>query len=186
MAHARVPNFASSSHRWGLVRHYHNDAKRRGNVTFGRARLSGRAVEENPTRLRAVAHPILGSLSEADGAVQEAWLRLGRSDTRGVEILGGWLTKVVARVCAGRGVLHFRSTRRPQPSGPNGDDALDAYAGRQLGDATVGSRGHVHPLEQRAATLWYQDHRTDSTGPQSTRWTLAPDVGIPPQAVSPR
>ncbi len=40
--------------------------------------------EENPTRLRAVAHRMLGSLSEADGAVQEAWLCLGRSDTRGV------------------------------------------------------------------------------------------------------
>ena len=78
---------------------------------------------------------------------------------------------------------------RPRPdhaSRPNGDDALDAHAGRQLGDATVGSRGYAHPLEQRAATLWYHDHRTDSTGPQSTRWALAPNVGIPPQAVSSR
>jgi DNA-directed RNA polymerase specialized sigma24 family protein len=45
---------------------------------------------------------MLGSLSGADDAVQEAWLRFGRSDTGGVENLGGWLTKVVARVCRAR------------------------------------------------------------------------------------
>jgi RNA polymerase sigma-70 factor (ECF subfamily) len=51
------------------------------------------------TYLRAVAYSILGSLSEADDAVQESWLRLSRSDSSGVENLGGWLTTVVARVC---------------------------------------------------------------------------------------
>src|SRR5678815_4789401 len=51
------------------------------------------------THLRAVAYRMLGSLSEADAAVQEAWLRLSRSDTSDVENLGGWLTTVVARVC---------------------------------------------------------------------------------------
>jgi DNA-directed RNA polymerase specialized sigma24 family protein len=55
--------------------------------------------EEHRTHLRAVAYRILGSHSEADAAVQEAWLRLSRSDTGGVENLGGWLTTVVARVC---------------------------------------------------------------------------------------
>jgi DNA-directed RNA polymerase specialized sigma24 family protein len=56
--------------------------------------------EENRTHLRAVAYRMLGSLSEADDAVQEAWLRLSRSDTSEVENLRGWLTTVVARVCS--------------------------------------------------------------------------------------
>ncbi len=55
--------------------------------------------EAKRTHLRAVAYRMLGSLSEADDAVQEGWLRLSRSDTSGVENLGGWLTTVVARVC---------------------------------------------------------------------------------------
>ncbi|HKH82699.1 MAG TPA: sigma factor, partial [Gemmatimonadales bacterium] len=55
--------------------------------------------EEHRSHLRAVAYRMLGSLSEADDAVQEAWLRLSRSETSGVENLGGWLTTVVGRVC---------------------------------------------------------------------------------------
>jgi RNA polymerase sigma-70 factor (ECF subfamily) len=55
--------------------------------------------EENRPHLRAVAYRMLGSLSEADDAVQEGWLRLNRSDTSAVENLSGWLTTVVARVC---------------------------------------------------------------------------------------
>ena len=55
--------------------------------------------EANRSHLRAVAYRMLGSLSEADDAVQEAWLRLSRSDTSGVQNLAGWLTTVVARVC---------------------------------------------------------------------------------------
>ena len=55
--------------------------------------------EDNRPHLRAVAFRMLGSLSEAEDAVQEAWLRLSRSDTGEVENLGGWLTTVVSRVC---------------------------------------------------------------------------------------
>jgi RNA polymerase sigma-70 factor (ECF subfamily) len=55
--------------------------------------------EENRGHLRGVAYRILGSLSEADDAVQECWLRLSRADTGEVENLRGWLTTVVARVC---------------------------------------------------------------------------------------
>lgn len=55
--------------------------------------------EANRSHLQAVAYRMLGSLSEADDAVQESWLHLSRSDTSGVENLGGWLTTVVARVC---------------------------------------------------------------------------------------
>jgi len=63
--------------------------------------------------LRAVAYRMLGSVSEADDAVQEAWLRLNRSDTSDVENLGGWLTVVVARICLD--VLRSRRARREYP-----------------------------------------------------------------------
>ena len=58
--------------------------------------------EENRTHLTAVAYRMLGSSTEAEDAVQEAWLRFSRSDTTGVENMGGWLTTIVARVCLGR------------------------------------------------------------------------------------
>src|ERR1700726_4702107 len=69
--------------------------------------------EANRTHLQAVAYRMLGSLSEADDAVQESWLRLSRSDTSGVENLGGWLTTVVARVCLD--MLRSRESRREEP-----------------------------------------------------------------------
>jgi RNA polymerase sigma factor (sigma-70 family) len=71
--------------------------------------------EAHRTHLRAVAYRMLGSASEADDAVQEAWLRLDRADTSGVDNLGGWLTTVVARVCLD--LLRARTARREQPLG---------------------------------------------------------------------
>jgi RNA polymerase sigma-70 factor (ECF subfamily) len=73
------------------------------------------SFEEHRTRLRSVAYRMLGSLSEADDAVQEAWLRLSRTDARGVENLGGWLTTVVARIALN--MLRSRDTRREDPLG---------------------------------------------------------------------
>jgi RNA polymerase sigma factor (sigma-70 family) len=69
--------------------------------------------EEHRGRLRAVAYRMLGSLSEADDAVQEAWLRLSRTDTREVDNLGGWLTTVVARVSLN--MLRSRRRRGEEP-----------------------------------------------------------------------
>jgi RNA polymerase sigma factor (sigma-70 family) len=69
--------------------------------------------EEHRPHLRAVAYRMLGSLSEADDAVQEAWLRLGRSDPEAIENLGGWLTTVVARVSLN--VLRARRSRGEEP-----------------------------------------------------------------------
>jgi RNA polymerase sigma-70 factor (ECF subfamily) len=69
--------------------------------------------EEHRTRLRAVAYRMLGSLSEADDAVQETWLRLNRTDADEVENLGGWLTTVVARVSLN--MLRSRRSRREEP-----------------------------------------------------------------------
>jgi RNA polymerase sigma factor (sigma-70 family) len=68
---------------------------------------------ENRDRLRAVAYRMLGSWSEADDAVQEAWLRLNRSDTSEIGNLAGWLTTVVARVCLD--MLRSRNSRREEP-----------------------------------------------------------------------
>ena len=69
--------------------------------------------EAQRTRLRAVSYRMLGSLSEADDAVQEAWLRLSRSDAQAIENLDGWLTTVVARVSLN--MLRARKTRREEP-----------------------------------------------------------------------
>jgi RNA polymerase sigma factor (sigma-70 family) len=69
--------------------------------------------EEHRTRLRAVAYRMLGSLSEADDAVQEAWLRLNRTDAGSLENLGAWLTTVVARISLN--MLRSRKSRREAP-----------------------------------------------------------------------
>jgi RNA polymerase sigma-70 factor (ECF subfamily) len=71
------------------------------------------AFEEQRPHLRAVAYRMLGSTGEADDAVQEAWLRLSRSDAAAIENLGGWLTTVVARICLN--MLRSRNSRREQP-----------------------------------------------------------------------
>jgi len=71
--------------------------------------------EEHRARLRAVAYRMLGSVSEADDAVQEAWLRLSRSDAAAIENLGGWLTTVVARISLN--TLRSRGSRREEPIG---------------------------------------------------------------------
>lgn len=76
------------------------------------ARLAERFEEHRP-RLRSVAYRMLGSLSEAEDAVQDTWLRLSRTDTSEVENFGGWLTTVVARVCLN--MLRSRENRREDP-----------------------------------------------------------------------
>ncbi len=74
--------------------------------------LAGR-FEEHRDHLRAVAYRMLGSLTEAEDAVQEAWFRLGRTDPDEIRNLGGWLTTVVGRVCLD--MLRSRTARREQP-----------------------------------------------------------------------
>ena len=83
--------------------------------------LAERFEEQRP-RLRSVAYRMLGSVSEADDAVQEAWLRLSRTDTREVENLGAWLTTVVARVSLN--LLRSRSSRRETPLGVHVPDPI--------------------------------------------------------------
>ena len=84
--------------------------------------------EEHRARLRAVAYRMLGSLSEADDAVQDTWLRLSRIDADEVENLGGWLTTVTARVCLN--MLRSRRTRHEEPFGPHvPEPIIDPVAG---------------------------------------------------------
>ena len=90
--------------------------------------------EEHRTHLRAVAYRMLGSLSEADDAVQESWLRLSRSDASDIENLGGWLTTVVARVCLN--MLRSRETRREEP--------MSAY----VPDPIVRREGELNPDDE--------------------------------------
>lgn len=84
--------------------------------------------ETNRSHLRRVAYRMLGSLSEADDAVQEAWLRLARADTGDVRNLSGWLTTVVARVCLD--MLRGRKSRREEPMSP---DVPEPAVGREGG-----------------------------------------------------
>src|SRR5918994_3531784 len=69
--------------------------------------------EEHRAHLRSVAYRMLGSLTEADDAVQDTWLRLSRAGASEVENLGGWLTTIVARVCLN--MLRSRNVRREEP-----------------------------------------------------------------------
>ncbi|MFJ3798920.1 RNA polymerase sigma factor SigJ [Streptomyces sp. NPDC090088] len=75
--------------------------------------LLAERFEEHRGQLRAVAYRMLGSLTEAEDAVQEAWFKLGRADADGIRNLGGWLTTVVGRVCLD--MLRSRTARREQP-----------------------------------------------------------------------
>jgi RNA polymerase sigma-70 factor, ECF subfamily len=84
-------------------------------VTVDDGESLAQRFEAHRNHLRAVAYQMLGSLSEADDAVQESWLRLSRSDTSGVQNLDGWLTTVVARVCLD--MLRSRRSRREEPLG---------------------------------------------------------------------
>ena len=89
-----------------------------------------RQFEAQRPHLRQVAYRMLGSLSEAEDAVQESWLRLARSDTSAVENLGGWLTTVVGRVCLD--MLRARQSRREEPLAAHGPAprAAEREAGR--------------------------------------------------------
>ena len=118
--------------------------------------------EANRAHLRAVAYRMLGSPSEADDAVQEAWLRLSRSDTGGIENLGGWLTTVVARVCLN--MLSARSSRREEPLGvhlpdPAGgpEDGIDpeqeALLADSVGPALLVVLDALTPAERLAFVL---------------------------------
>ena len=96
-----------------------------------------RQFEANRAHLQAVAYRMLGSVGDAEDAVQETWLRLSRADTTEVENLGGWLTTVTARVCLD--MLRSRSSRREEPIDeqplPTQQDPVDPEREALLADA---------------------------------------------------
>ncbi|MBO3749700.1 sigma-70 family RNA polymerase sigma factor [Streptosporangiaceae bacterium NEAU-GS5] len=114
--------------------------------------------EGHRRHLKAVAYRMLGSLTEADDAVQEAWLRLSRTDPATVDNLGGWLTTVVGRVCLD--MLRSRSSRREEPLGAWTDERpetrLETKLGTRLGgrvggrlpDPVVARDGGADPEQQ--------------------------------------
>src|SRR5690242_13982397 len=90
--------------------------------------------EQNRSHLRSVAYRMLGSLTEADDAVQDTWLRLSRSGAEDVENLGGWLTTVVARVCLN--MLRSRKVRR--------EESLETH----VPDPVISPDGELQPEEE--------------------------------------
>ncbi|WP_369247513.1 sigma-70 family RNA polymerase sigma factor [Streptomyces sp. R41] len=118
--------------------------------------------EEHRTHLRAVAYRMLGSVSEADDALQEAWLRAGRVDTDDVENLAGWLTTIVARVCLN--MLRTRERQREEPLdvrltdpavGPEdgGDPEEEAVLADSVGVALLVVLDMLSPAERLAFVL---------------------------------
>ncbi|KRE31594.1 sigma-70 family RNA polymerase sigma factor [Paenibacillus sp. Soil522] len=118
--------------------------------------------EAHRNHLQAVAYRMLGSLSEADDAIQESWIRLSRSDTSGVENMGGWLTTIVSRVCLD--MLRSRKSRReeltmvsiPEPvtSHQDGSDPEhEALLADSVGLAMLVVLGNLNPAERIAFVL---------------------------------
>lgn len=118
--------------------------------------------EEHRPHLRAVAYRMLGSLAEADDAVQEAWLRLSRTDAGEVQNLGGWLTTVVSRVCLD--MLRSRKSRRedsmdapnafqPAPHADAADPEQEAVLADAVGLAMLVVLERLEPAERLAFVL---------------------------------
>lgn len=114
------------------------------------------AFEEHRTHLRAVAYRLLGSMTDADDAVQDAWLRLSRTDATEVENLGAWLTTVVARVALN--MLRSRRYRREEPMGDSwvtgaADPELEAILADSVGLALLVVLDTLTPAERLAFVL---------------------------------
>jgi RNA polymerase sigma-70 factor (ECF subfamily) len=118
--------------------------------------------EAHRARLRAVAYRMLGSASEVDDAVQEAWLRLSRADNAEIDNLGGWLTTVVARVCLD--MLRSRQSRREEPFAPDAPEPVatgargsspedDALLADSVGLALLVVLDRLSPAERLAFVL---------------------------------
>jgi RNA polymerase sigma-70 factor (ECF subfamily) len=117
--------------------------------------------EANRTHLRAVAYRMLGSAGDAEDAVQESWIRLGRTDVSAVENLRAWLTTVVARVCLD--MLRARTSRREDPlnvyvpepviTGADADPESDAMIADSVGLALLVVLENLEPAERLAFVL---------------------------------
>lgn len=114
--------------------------RKTGETMTGSEELAGR-FEEHRGRLKAVAYRMLGSLAEAEDAVQETWLKLGRTDPDDIQNLGGWLTTVTGRVCLD--LLRSRAARREEPMGDT-HDTWDTF----VPDPVLRPLSHIDPAEE--------------------------------------
>jgi RNA polymerase sigma factor (sigma-70 family) len=154
---------------FGFIRHC-GDGSRLKNVTALREVIGSmhehewlaERFEENRGHLRGIAYRMLGSLSEADDAVQEAWLKLSRSGAGGIQDLRAWLTTVVARVCLD--LLRSRNARREDSQGfdlpqasldsPTGmDPETEALLAESVGLALLVVLEKLEPAERLAFVL---------------------------------
>jgi RNA polymerase sigma-70 factor (ECF subfamily) len=131
--------------------------------------------EEQRPHLRAVAYRMLGSLSEADDAVQDAWLRLSRADTSEVENLAGWLTTVVARVALN--MLRSRKTRSEQP--------LDVYVPDPIVDPADGTDPEHEALVADSVGLALLVVLETLTPPERLAFVLHDMFGVPFEEIAP-
>ncbi|MFF8972410.1 sigma-70 family RNA polymerase sigma factor [Streptomyces sp. NPDC014995] len=120
--------------------------------------LLAESFEAHRGHLRAVAHRMLGSAAEAEDAVQEAWMRLSRSDAHGIDNLGGWLTTVVGRICLD--MLRSRRSRAEEPleswtpaPSADPDPAQDALLADSVGAALLVVLDTLNPAERLAFVL---------------------------------
>src|SRR5438034_3596578 len=161
---------ASLSHCRHGFRHPFDERKREQqdrmierNGSTGESELLTREFERHRVRLRAVAYRMLGSVNDADDAVQESWLRLSRSDPDAIANLPGWLTSVVARVCLD--MLRARRARREDYAGSwlpepvvsveqgEGDPEYEALLADSVGLALLVVLDSLTPAERLAFVL---------------------------------
>src|SRR6266511_575467 len=150
-----------TSHSCWLVRHCY-DASRGKDVTVDERNWKIEEFEAHRVHLQAVAYRMLGSVRDAEDALQESWIRLSRADSEAVENLGGWLTTVVGRVCLD--MLRTRRSRRedyvgtwlPEPiitEGESGDPANEAVLADSVGLALFVVLETLTPSERLAFVL---------------------------------
>ncbi len=131
--------------------------------------------EEHRPRLRAVAYRMLGSLSEADDAVQDAWLRASRADTSEVENLGAWLTTIVARVALN--LLRARKTRREAP--------LDVHVPDPIVDPADGTNPEHEALLADSVGLALLVVLETLSPPERLAFVLHDMFGVPFEQIAP-
>jgi RNA polymerase sigma-70 factor (ECF subfamily) len=154
-------SFRSVLHRSRLDRQCY-DGTQQKKVTVDEDEWLAQQFEEHRAHMRAVAFRLLGSMTEADDAVQEAWLRLNRTDSSAVENLGGWLTTVVSRVSLD--MLRSRNSRREEPPHDHSpeqaantlqgaDPEAEALLADSIGPALLVVLGTLAPGERLAFVL---------------------------------
>jgi DNA-directed RNA polymerase specialized sigma24 family protein len=125
--------------------------------------------EANRAHLKAVAYRMLGSPSEADDAVQEAWLRFSRADTGSIQNLAGWLTAVVARICLD--MLRSRNSRREEP--------MDAPPFAPYHYMAISADSHAEAQQRAYAETCTRRDAQIATSP-CVSTTSPPGPGLPP------